>query len=161
MKLYLRLLMPAGVLLLVVSTISAACGGDDEPTPLEEFFQRVQADYDDFEERTNRLEDELRELGDADLPREFVEISTELVVLGQAYLDELVTLNPPSEAEDAFGEYLTAGRQLVRLKTVVLYPGDEALFQAAWERYQDACGSLHEIAYANGIVADLECSEGL
>jgi hypothetical protein len=144
-----------------MGTISAACRGEDEPTPLEEFFQQVQADYDAFQKRTDRLEDELRGREDGDFLPELEETFTELVVLRQAFVDELDTLNPPSEAEDAFDEYLAAGRELVRLQTVILYPGDEVPFQAVWERYQDTCRSLEEIADANGIVADLECSEGL
>ena len=110
MKLCLRLLMPAGVLLLVLSTIAAACGGDEEELTLEEFFQQGDAIDDDYGERFDRLPDEYPDPDPEDL-QVFEAFYGEYAVLFAELIDELETLNPPSEAEGAFDELLTAGSE--------------------------------------------------
>jgi hypothetical protein len=163
--------MPAGVLLLVLSTIAAACGGDDEELTLEEFFQQGDAIDDDYGERFDRLSDEYP---DPD-PESFYEDKPffgEFAVLFREFIDELETLNPPPEAEDAFAELLTTGSELGEVlqelgdrlegveswaeASIVLDEG-AAESRAADERYWDACHSVRELADANDIVASFDC----
>ena len=158
----------------IVGTI--ACGGDDELT-LEEFFQQSQAISDDYEERANTLSRDFPGTGDEDYQAYWVFVDKRNALFAE-FLDELDTLNPPSEAEDAFDEFLTAGSEFAESQEGLADLFGEAesftelsqlsreseaasAFSASQERYQDACRSLQEIADANGIVADLECSEVL
>ena len=178
MKLRLPLLL--GATLLVLGIIAAACDGDERLT-LEEFFQQGQAIDDDFEERFERLFDDFPDEDDDEffsneenLPLykgTFVQFP---VIFGE-FFDELETLNPPSEAEDAFDELLTSGREVVEAQEGALIRIEEAESfaeveritdefdaenQAVQERYQAACQSLQEIADDNGIVANIDCAEG-
>ena len=172
MRIIVRFLIVAGFLL-VLGTISAACGGDDELT-LEEFFQQSDAIYADFGMRALAL---TREFPDDDYQTYRVFFGKTGVLFAE-FIDELETLNPPSEAEDAFDEFLTAGSEFAESHEGLADLFGEAesftelsqlsreseaspAFSASQERYQDACRSLQEIADANGIVADLECSEVL
>ncbi len=171
MKLCLRLLMPAGVLLLVLSIIAAACGGDDEKLTLEEFFQQGDAIDDDFQQRFDRLPDEYPDPNLENF-QTYKEFFGEFAVLFTEFIDELEVLNPPSEAEDAFDELLTAGSEFgeLRQKLGDRLEGVESLAeanqvlselsvetQAVDERYWDACKSLRKLADANGIVASFDC----
>lgn len=177
MKLCLRLLMPASAFLLVLGTVSAACGGDE--LTLEEFFRQGQAIDADFEERIEAVYDRLPDDGgetDENLQsnRAFY---GEFAVVYEEFVDELETLNPPSEAEAAFDELITAGRAVVEFLREVadraeradsfadlerLVDESGAASEAVQEPYQAACRSLQEIAGANGFVsvAYLGCSEG-
>ena len=179
MKLRLRLLILTGALLLVLFTIAAACGSADELT-LGEFLQQVQAASDDFEERGERLVDEFADEF-ADEPAEnedflpaLKEVFTESNVLREGFLDELGTLNPPSEAEDAFDELLTAGSEMLELLEgfadgiagAKSFAEVEQLQREGWaaaeaqaiqERYQHACRPMRDLAYANGILFSFGC----
>ena len=159
---------------------AAACSGGDELT-LEEFFQQGEAIDDDFEERFERLFDDFPDEGDEaffsneeNLPM-YKATLVEFPVLFAEFYDELETLNPPSEAEDAFDELLTSGREVVEAQEGALIRIEEAESfaeveritdefdaenQAVEERYQAACQSLQEIADDNGIVANIDCAEG-
>ncbi len=171
MKPCLRLLLPAGVLLLVLGATSAACGGDDE-LPLEEFFQQGEAIDDDFGQRFDRLYDENPAVFNEDSFQAQRAYYREFVVLFAAFLDEMETLSPPAEAEDAFDELLTTGRDLVELlessadgiegtesfaEAEQLLVEGQAENQARTERYRDACQSLRELANTYGIGFFFDC----
>ena len=169
------------LLALVVSVTTAivgtiACGGDEKLT-LEEFFQQSDAIYADAGMRALALTREFNGAQDEDIQTYSVFVRKNAVLFAE-FIDELETLNPPSEAEDAIDEFLTAGSEFAESQEGLadllgeaesftelsqLSQESEAAsaFSASQERYQDACRSLQEIADANGIVADLECSEGL
>ena len=176
----LRISLLVGATLLVLGIIAAACDGDDELT-LEEFFQQGQAIDDDFEERFERVLDDFPDERDDEFFSNeenfplYKAALAEFPVLFAEFYDELETLNPPSEAENAFDELLTSGRELVELQEEL---GDrvegaeslaeldritveaEAESQSVGERYQAACQSLQKIADANGIVGNIACAEG-
>ena len=166
--------------LLVLGSIAAACDGDDELT-LEEFFQQGQAIDDDFEERFDRLYEDFPDEGEEGFSSNEQDLTAykatlaEFPVVFAEFFDELETLNPPSEAEDAFDELLTSGMEVVEALEGVLVrveeaesmaeverilDEDDAESQAVQERYQAACQSLLGIADANGIVAEFDCGEG-
>ncbi len=163
----LRLGLLAGVLLLVLSTIAAACGGDEKPT-LEEFFRQADAIDDDYLERFDRLPDEYPE-PDLENFQEYKAFFGEYAVLFTDFIDELENLNPPSEAENAFTELLTAGGEygegLQELGSRI--GGAESLAEAeqflgegvveSGGRYRLACHSLQEVAAAHGIVVRFDC----
>ena len=166
MKLCLRPLMPAGVLLLVLSSIAATCGGDEKLT-LEEFFQQGDAIDDDYGERFDRLPDRYPDADPENL-QVFEAFYSEYAVLFKELIDELETLNPPSEAEDAFEELLTAGSEYGeflqelsdRFGRVESLTEVEQLFREGAEsggRYRQACHSLQEVAHANGVVVRFDC----
>lgn len=177
MRIIVGSLIVAG-LLLALGTMAAACGGDDELT-LEEFFQQVEVIDDDFQQRFDRLSDE-------DFPSEFGPGGDEraqrykayagaFAVLFAEFIDELETVNPPFEAEDAFDELITAGRELgeghqefgdriegveslAELYAVLNESFAEAPAEAQADfRYLDACESLQGLADTNGIVVSFDC----
>ncbi len=177
MKLCPRLLLPAGVLLLVLGTIAAACSGDDELTPeeltsLEEFFQQVEAIDDDFTQRFDRLYNKYPDAFSEENFETYKAFFGEFDVLFAEYLDELEILKPPSSAEDAFDDLLDTGRELVEAlegrtdaiegadsfadATQILEEREEEA-QVSEGRYQDACQSLRELAADNGILFSFNC----
>jgi hypothetical protein len=162
-------------LILVLGTISAACSGNNELT-LEEFFEQGQAISDDF---TMQLDEVLEGLPD-DGQETDENLEAEKAAYGEfapiydEFFDDLATLNPPPEAEDAFDELLTAGREIVeyleelagRVEEVEsftelgqLLEEGEAESDALQETYSAACRSLQDIADANDIVADIGCAD--
>ena len=176
MKLRLSLLI--GATLLVLGTVAAACDGDEKLT-WEEFIQRVQAINDDFQERSLPLYDAFPDEGEEENEENnlsaYKSALAEFPILFAEIYDELETLNPPTEAEDAFDELLTAGREAVafqekfrddfqgaesfaEIKRIV--DEADAELQAIGERLLATCQSLQDIADANGVVASLGCAVG-
>ena len=174
MKSYLRLLLPAGLMLLLLGTIAAACASDDELT-LEEFFEQGQAIDADFEVQIEEAYDSFEfdgEETDENLQAE-KDSYGEFAAAYDEFFDELGTLNPPSEAEDEFDDLLKAGRDIVEFleeyavriegaesssEIAQLLDEGDAESEALREPYQDACQSLQDIADANDIVAEIECA---
>ena len=177
MKRCLRLLLPAGVFILALGTLSAACSSDDELT-LEEFFEQGRAISDDFEVQLDEVYEELPDDGqvtDENLEAEKAAYGEFAKVYDELF-DELASLNPPPEAEDAFDELLTAGREIAeyleefagRVEEVEsfdelgqLLEEGEAESDALQEAYTAACRSLQDIANANDVVADIGCADPL
>lgn len=178
MRIIVRFLIVAG-LLLVLGTISAACGGDDEladELTLEEFFQQSEAIDDDFEERLEGVYDGIPDRGeetDEDL-QALKAFYAEFSAVYDEFFDQLETLNPPSEAEDALDELLTVGREIVafveefadRAEGAQSFPEldqlldeTEAESDPIQEAYQAACRSLQDVADGNGIVAKIQCAD--
>jgi hypothetical protein len=163
------------VFILALAAVSAACSSDDELT-LEEFFEQGQAISDDFEVQLDEVYEELPDDGqvtDENLQAERAAYG-EFATVYDEFFDELATLNPPPEAEDAFDELLTAGREIAeyleelagRVEEVEsfdelgqLLDEGEAESDALQEAYSAACQSLQDIADANDIVTDLECAD--
>jgi hypothetical protein len=162
-------------LILVLGTVSAACSSDDELT-LEEFFEQGQAISDDFALQLDEVLEGLPDDGqetDENLEAEKAAYG-EFAPIYDEFFDDLATLNPPPEAEDAFDELLTAGREIVeyleelagRVEEVEsftelgqLLEEGEAESDALQETYSAACRSLQDIADANDIVADIGCAD--
>ena len=175
MKPNLRLLLPAGLMLLLLGTIAAACTSDDELT-LEEFYQQGEAIADDFEVQL----DEVYEVIFDDGPETDGNLEAEKAAFGEfaavydEFFDDLATLNPPSEAEDAFDEFLAAGRDLAEFHEEVadsvqgvesftelteLLDESEAEAEALEATYAASRQSLQDIADANSIVAEIGCAD--
>ena len=163
--------------ILALGTLSAACSSDDELT-LEEFFEQGRAISDDFEVQIEEVYENFPNDGqetDESLEAEKAAYG-EFATVYDEFFDELATLNPPPEAEDAFDELLTAGREIAeyleelsgRVEEVEsfdelgqLLEEGEAESDALQEAYTAACQSLQDIADANDIVADLGCADPL
>jgi hypothetical protein len=161
-------------LILALAVVSAACSSDDELT-LEELFEQGQAISDDFEVQIDEVYEELPDDGqetDENLEAEKAAYG-EFATAYDELFDELETLNPPPEAEDAFDELLTAGREIVEYleefsgrveevesfdELVQLLDEGEAESDALQEAYTAACQSLQDIADANDVVADIGCA---
>ena len=160
-------------MLLVLGTIAAACGDDGELS-LEEYFQQVDQVGDDFDTRTEALEDAFpaafeepaatRDLFNAGLP------------IFSDFVDAIDDIDPPAAVEDEHNEAVAAGQAFEeRIEDLVNRLADvesaseledlfteleeDPEFTAAEERFEAACLSLQGIADANGIAVDLECEE--
>ena len=177
MKPCLRLLLPAGLMLLLLGTIAAACTSDDELT-LEEFYQQGQAISDDFAVEIEEVYESFPDDGeetDENLQAE-KDSYGEFSPVYDDFFDELETLNPPSEAEDEFDDLLKTGREIVEFLEdyAVRIEGAESFTElgqlldegdaeadALQDSYQAACQSLQDIADANDIVAVIECADAI
>ena len=168
-----RIALLLGATLLSIGIVGVTCGGDDERT-LEEFFHQADAIDDDFQQRFDRLSDEHpgRSLPGDERVQPYKAYLGAFTVLFAEFLDELETLNPPSEAEDVFEDLLVTGREDVdsfrefgdRLEGIEslaeLYDFfDEGMAEATTNAppYLIACESFQELADANGIVVSFDC----
>ncbi len=169
MKLHVRLLLPIGVSLLVLGNIAAACDGDDGLT-LEEYFQQVEALDEELDERAEALE----------FPEEFASEEVQVLAFQDFYaavvpilaefVDAIDDLGPPAEIEDAHEEVVDSGRDFVtkaeELTNELADVGssseleevfDDPEYEAASDRFLQACFALQDIADAKGIDVDLTC----
>ncbi len=168
-----------GALLLVLSTVAGACGGDGELT-LEEYFQRIDVLGNDFEDDTNRLSDEFGEAAqevttEEELIEPFRDFFDRLGALAEDFIADLESIDPPPEVEDAHNEIVAAqaeGLELLeelneRAQLVESISDMEDLsaefagpvFTDVSDRSEQACLGLQAIADDNGIDVDLECEE--
>ncbi len=172
MKLRLPLLLPVAVSLLVLGALAAACDGDDGLT-LEEYFQKVEALDEELDERAEALA--------LEFPEEFASEEEEVsaiqgffaaaVPILAEFVDAIDDLDPPAEIEDAHEEVVDSGRDFVTeaeeltneladvgsSSELSLEVFDDPEYEAASDRFLQACFALQDIADANGIDVDLTC----
>jgi len=173
MKPHLFVLLVIAALLLALGSIAAACGGDDELT-LEEYFQRIDALFNEADERFQPLVEALdqefySEAEQIEATRAF--FNADIPIL-RDFVDGLDDLDPPTEVEGPHEEAVAGGRELVEflqgftdrfadvestseLEEIL----DDTELEAASDRFDDACLALQDIADANGIAVDLECED--
>jgi hypothetical protein len=165
-------------LLLGVSTIAAACGGGEEELSLEEYFQKLQTISNDIKEREEGLDTEFEMAFDPETsPETTIDIVESVLSQGasasKAAFDDVDSLDPPSEVEDAHNEFLREGRARTELlesladqaAKVESLPGLEDMFaefdspdlEVAAVRFDDACRALEQVAADNDIEVDLNC----
>ena len=168
-----------GALLLALSAVAGACGGDGGLT-LEEYFQRIDVLGNDLDDEIDRLGEEFDEAAEkAETEEEVIEAFRDfmdrLAALFGDFVSELESIDPPSEVEDAHNEIVAVqaeGLELLedlderaqRAESVsdVEEVGAELegpVFTDVSDRGEQACFALEAIADANGIDVDLECEE--
>ena len=168
-----RLIVPLFIvaLLLAVGATAVGCGGNGELT-LEEYFQQVDTLDQDAEARIEALE----------LPEEFASEEEQVLAVQDFFavsvpiiadfVDAIDDLDPPAEAEDAHNEAVDAGRDFVTeaedLTNELADVGssseleevfDAPEYDAASDRFDQACFDLQDIADANSIDVDLTCED--
>ena len=165
-------------LLLGASTIAAACGGGDEELSLEEYFQKLQTSSDDLEQRGEASASELGddfdpETGELPSIDTLQRILSEGVSAFQDALNEVESLDPPSEVKGAHDTFLQEARARMEVFESLADRAAEAEslsdledvfaefegpdFEAADIRFEDACRGLEQVAAENGIEVDLNC----
>ena len=170
MKLSLRLLLPIGVLLLVLGTLAAACGGDG--LTLEEYFQQLEALDQDAEAGIEALELPEEFASEEEQVAAFQDFFAASVPIIAEFVDAIDDLEPPAEIEDAHEEAVDSGRDFVteaeELTNELADVGssselvevfDAPEYEAASDRFDQACFALQDIADANGIDVDLTCED--
>lgn len=166
-------------MLLVLGTVAAACGGEDQ-LALEEYFERFETIDADADAKFEALYDDFPDEGEDDLfaDEENIQLLKEIFagfpVIHTDALDALEELNPPSEAEAAHDEVLATGRELAevyeggadRVEGVDSISEIEQIeeeltpaVQEAEERFNAACFDLVRVGEANGIVVNVSCED--
>ncbi len=166
-----------GALLLALSAVAGACGGDGGLT-LEEYFQRIDAIGADAEDEVDRLTEEYVEAAEEVRTEEgliepFRDFFNQLATLSGDFVSELEGIDPPSEVEDAHNETVavqTEGLELFeelneraqRVETAsdmeeVGAELEGPVFAYLADRSEEACFALEAIADENGIDVDLDC----
>jgi hypothetical protein len=168
----------ACILLFAAGATAAACGGNDSETPtLEEYFQRLVAVYESFEEQGEALSDafderlEFAESEEAELEA-YGSFLHDGVEFFRDFLDEIGRLSPAAVAESAHEQFLEAGELMLdAFEESVDQATDaesvddiatqlrEETYVAAAERFSEACLALEALAEENRIDADLGCEE--
>lgn len=169
MKLRLRLLLSIGVSALVLGTLAAACDGDDGLT-LEEYFQQVEALDDELDERFEALELREEVASQEEQVLLFQDFFAAVIPILAEFVDAIDDLDPPAEVEDAHEEVVDSGREFVadaeELTNELADVGssseleevfDDPEYEAASDRFLQACFALQDIADANGIDVVLTC----
>ncbi len=176
-RLFVPMLIAA--LLLALGTIAAACGDGDELT-LEQYFQRIDALGNDLDDELNRLSAEFDEtVEEAETEEEVIDAFRDFLDpqpgLFEDFVEELESIAPPSDVEDAHNEMVAIqaeGLELLedlneRAQRVESASGVEEVgaelegpaFTAIVDQTEQACFALEAIADANGIDVDLECED--
>ena len=176
-RLFVPMLIAA--VLLVLGTIAAACGDGDELT-LEQYFQRIDALGNDLDDELNRLSAEFDEtVEEAETEEEVIDAFRDFLDpqpgLFEDFVEELESIAPPSDVEDAHNEMVAIqaeGLELLedlneRAQRVESASGVEEVgaelegpaFTAIVDQTEQACFALEAIADANGIDVDLECED--
>ena len=185
---HLRVLPVAliGAVLLTVGAIAAACGGDGDggggdggggELTLEEYFQRVEELDDELQADEAALDEQMEqdlasvtdEQDALDLVRDGFEAQLANV---EDFVDDLDSLDPPAEVEDAHNEAVAAQRDfLVLFRDILDQLGDsdsfdavDALFgtdefAAAEERATQSCLAVEQIGVSNGFDVDFDCGD--
>jgi hypothetical protein len=170
--------MLVAALLLALSTVAGACGGDGELT-LEEYFQQVDVVLGQTGERLDVVGELVEGVTPDSTDEEFLDALREWLpematVLGEG-IDGMENIEPPAEAEEAHEEWLAASALVEAVSQDLLDELEEVEtaddledfvarvyepeFAEASERGLEACLGLQGIADANGIDVDLECEE--
>ena len=150
----------ASVLLLAFLTLMGACSNDrgDELT-VEEYFGRFQAAADELEQQVDALPD-------GRPPRSVDEYLGEL----EGFLEQVKAIAPPSELDDAHQEFVSALEdflpamkerlgQLSEAVSAELFINVPPELAAAFDRFDQACVALQDIAGENHIEVQLVCEE--
>jgi hypothetical protein len=168
----------AAVGIALVMGVATACGDGEDKLSVEEYFQKLQTISDDLREREEALGSEFQTAFDPETSPDAA-IDTLGRVLGEGasasreVFDDVDSLDPPSEVEDAHNEFLREGRATTRLLETLADRAAEVEslfgledvhaelegpdFEAAGVRLEDACRALEGIAADNGIEVDLDC----
>lgn len=163
-------------LLLALGTIAAACGGG--ASSLEEYFQEVEQLRGDVVRQSDRLQDGFDQAvavaDSADSEEATVQAFRDFFAGAAAIFAEFVAdidaLEPPDAVADAHREAVEAFEDSqvaisnfsVRLTQVESQAELDGLLETfstepAFDRFEEACLALQEIADENAIAVDLDC----
>ena len=146
-------------------------GGDGAagPLTLEQYFDKLQPLATKLDEDGNALDQRIRGTLDID---EAKSVFGEYVTVLEGFVDELETLEPPAQAQQAHDGAVAAGRAFAaEFQRAVdqgrdaetfedLFAGAEGeSFGAASEAFTATCFALEQVADDNGITVDLGCRE--
>ena len=163
-------------LLLTLGAIGAACGGDGALS-LEEYFREVEQLRGDVVRQSERLQDGFdRAINLADSEEATVQAFRDFFTDASAIFAEFVTdidaLEPPDAVADAHREAVEAFEDSqvaisnfsARLNQVESEAELDGLFETfdsepAFDRFEEACLALQEIADDNAIAVDLACGD--
>ena len=161
---------------LAFGVIASACGDDGGGgLSLEEYFQQVDASFEDRDQQVQALGEGASLPDDAseeDIASYLRDQFEELASITSDWRSQVDELEPPSEAEDAHNELLVALEEVLALfegaadevpATLSLeeagqydpFPGGEGT--ESFTRLDEACAALQTIADDNSIDADLAC----
>ncbi len=166
LRLFALFLIAAALLALV-----AACDGDDGLT-LEEYFQELETLDQDAEAGIEALEFPEEFASEAEQIEAFQDFFAAIIPILAEFVDAIDDLDPPAEVEDAHEEAVDSGREFVtdaeELTNELADVGsaseleevfDDPEYEAASDRFDQACFALQDIAEANGIDVDLTCDD--
>ena len=161
-------------LLLTLGAIGAACGGDGALS-LEEYFREVEQLRGDVVRQSDRLQDGFDQaVAVADSEEATVQAFRDFFTGASAIFAEFVAdidaLEPPDAVADAHREAVEAFEDSrvaisdfgARLNQVESEAEIDGLFETfatepAFDRFEEACLALQEIADENTIAVDLDC----
>ena len=162
---------------LAAGVIALACNSGPS---LEGYFDQIEPLFNNASESYAVLDQTLDEkLVAAQSDEEKVLVFQEFVTgsggVARTLTTQLVSMEPPGEAEEAHEQSSQANADLVELLADLFLKADElesadgleelmaelqgSEFTAAEELRDDACSKLQEIADAGGLAADLACAE--
>ncbi len=166
------------LLFFVVGSAAAACGGGDgEQAALERYFQRFerlsQEAYNQFESLQEELD---RAFATVESDEELVEAYRDFFDAGQVasadFIEGINDLEPPATIEDAHREATEAGTDILealrRARDQLAHVSSQAEMdqildaidaEPTFDRFEEACLMLQEIADDNGIAVDLNCDD--
>src|SRR3990170_1875325 len=165
---------PLAALVLVGGSAAAACAGGGGELSLQEYFQRLDRIQNDLDQRQADIESESPEaLGEVEPIKD---ASQSFLALLKEALDDVDSLNPPAEAQEAHDEFVSAIEKLVEvnegltqrieaiesrseLRELFIQLENDPEFSAAGEGVGKTCKALQDIAKDNGIGVDLACEE--
>jgi hypothetical protein len=157
------------------SLLLAACGGGDgeDEISLDEYFQQFDAIEEGMVVSIGALEEGSEGVigEDVKATQDYVDGYQDVVEQG---LNEVKSLNPPSEAKDAQDEFVAALSSMVsvwgdlsdrlrdvetttEMQTLLTEAVNEAPWLEASERFTEACRALQGIADEKGIDVELDC----
>jgi hypothetical protein len=166
-----------GAVLLGANAIGVGCsgnGGGDSRLSLEQYFQQVQAIWDDYDEQEAAVSRQFpSSMGEPEATQKGFSAVTAIFREALAKQDDL---EPPAEAQKAHQQFLAAGRGALEAsediadrlaeteswsELVELMGGlqEDPEIVAAQDRFTDACYVLERIARDNDIDVDLDCED--
>ena len=158
-------------LALVIAVLAAACGGNGGLT-LEEYLQQLETLDQEAEAGIEALEFPEEFASEEEQVLAFQDFFAAVVPIIADLVDAIDDLDPPAEAEDAHNEAVDAGRDFVTeaedLTNELADVGssseleevfDAPEYDAASDRFDQACFDLQDIADANSIDVDLTCED--
>ncbi len=170
--------------LFAVFALAAACGGDSDgggdALTLQQYLERVEELSDTYNERTDEMEAQYDEdIAEIESDADGIRITNDLLRVGgnavEKFADAVDKLNPPAEAQEVHEASVATGRAMVAgiddllnelegLDEDTTRQEYEAFFETSvvndlGDAFEQACFDTQDLAEANSISVDLQCSE--